>query len=571
MNGFQMRPAPPPPPYKNAPHGKADGNQYNVRWNNYKNSIIQSFEYLLRNETFVDVTLACEGETIKAHKVVLSACSPYFQKILAQNPCQHPIMIMPSNIRFADLKYIIDFMYKGEIDVVQEHLDKILEIADLLQIKGFREVTDPNGTSSYVSVEQTPQTNFNGSRGINKYHPYNKVQPVPPKLPVQSRYMIPRVKILGDGSAIKSTNETSTSNGKGQPESNNDTQVPSGVMNGELNVTTEEEKEREEIYVNGSASVGPTLSKDETTCNNQTDGQEDDRNEHASTMNPQAAQMEVSDDFYGSSVSPELLNLVHTSPNLQRPDAGPEPYMDGDDSNSKSLLKTWTEQDMEAALDALKTKLMSLTRASQTFGIPSTTLWQRAQRSGIETTKKDPAGKTWSEGDLLHALEAMRNGSISANKASKEYGIPSSTLYKIAKKEGIKLAAPFNSSIPNWTKEDLQKAFEAIRSGMSVMKAASEFGIPSGTLYGKCKKEGIELKSKEQVNWSEDNLSEAIDVVKAGEMSINQAALHFNVPYSTLYGRCRKLAVPDGEVMLRPEIPHVPFFGQEVVMQQVMP
>ena len=40
------------------------------------------------------------------------------------------------------------------------------------------------------------------------------------------------------------------------------------------------------------------------------------------------------------------------------------------------------------------------------------------------------------------------------------------------------------------------RALEAIRGGMSVQRAATQFGIPSGTLYGRCKREGIELVHK---------------------------------------------------------------------------
>ena len=146
--------------------------------------------------------------------------------------------------------------------------------------------------------------------------------------------------------------------------------------------------------------------------------------------------------------------------------------------------------------------------------------------------------KTWTDEDLRLALEAMRAGTLSAHRASKEFNIPSSTLYKIAKKEGIKLAQPFNSTPPSWSRDDLRRAFDAIKSGMSVTKASTEFGIPSGTLYGKCRREGIELRgSKESANWSEEDLVDALEAVRVGEMSINQASLHFNVPYSTLYNR----------------------------------
>lgn len=151
------------------------------------------------------------------------------------------------------------------------------------------------------------------------------------------------------------------------------------------------------------------------------------------------------------------------------------------EKTSQSTPKTWTQEDMDAALDALRNHNMSLTKASTTYGIPSTTLWQRAHRLGIDTPKKEGPTKSWSEDSLNNALDALRTGQISANKASKAYGIPSSTLYKIARREGIRLAAPFNAAPTAWSPDDLERALEAIRAGhTSVQKASAEFGIPTG-------------------------------------------------------------------------------------------
>lgn len=58
---------------------------YSVRWNEFHTSIITSFRHLLDQEDFIDVTLACEGQSFTAHKVVLSACSPYFRSLLKVN------------------------------------------------------------------------------------------------------------------------------------------------------------------------------------------------------------------------------------------------------------------------------------------------------------------------------------------------------------------------------------------------------------------------------------------------------------------------------------------------------
>ena len=57
--------------------------QFCLRWNNFHtNTHTSAFESLRDDEDFVDITLACEGRQIKAHKMVLSACSPYFRSLL---------------------------------------------------------------------------------------------------------------------------------------------------------------------------------------------------------------------------------------------------------------------------------------------------------------------------------------------------------------------------------------------------------------------------------------------------------------------------------------------------------
>ena len=55
---------------------------------------------------------------------------------------------------------------------------------------------------------------------------------------------------------------------------------------------------------------------------------------------------------------------------------------------------------MSLALEALRTKKLSLSRASEVYGIPPTTLWQRANRMGIPTPKKETSSKSWTDEDL---------------------------------------------------------------------------------------------------------------------------------------------------------------------------
>jgi len=79
----------------------------------------QRFNRERRRVVFIYLQLSCSFPFVQ---VVLSACSSYFQKLLLSNPCKHPTIIMPQDVCFNDLKFIIEFVYRGEIDVSQAEL-----------------------------------------------------------------------------------------------------------------------------------------------------------------------------------------------------------------------------------------------------------------------------------------------------------------------------------------------------------------------------------------------------------------------------------------------------------------
>ena len=56
--------------------------RFSLRWNNYQSHLVTAFESLLEEKDFVDVTLGVEGRKLPAHKMLLSACSPYFRDLL---------------------------------------------------------------------------------------------------------------------------------------------------------------------------------------------------------------------------------------------------------------------------------------------------------------------------------------------------------------------------------------------------------------------------------------------------------------------------------------------------------
>jgi len=108
------------------------GMQYfSLRWNNHPVNLVSGFSGLYNSETLVDVTLAAEGRHLQAHRMLLSACSDYFQSLFSVNPCQHPIVIL-KDVNFEDLKTVVQFMYNGIVNVSSEKLPAVLKVKVML-------------------------------------------------------------------------------------------------------------------------------------------------------------------------------------------------------------------------------------------------------------------------------------------------------------------------------------------------------------------------------------------------------------------------------------------------------
>ena len=94
---------------------------------------------LWSDTAFTDVTLACDDDKqILAHKVILGSSSSFFRKILYSNPHKHPLIYL-KGIGYSELKSLIRFMYLGQTEVEHDDLQKFMNAAKELKVRGLHD------------------------------------------------------------------------------------------------------------------------------------------------------------------------------------------------------------------------------------------------------------------------------------------------------------------------------------------------------------------------------------------------------------------------------------------------
>lgn len=164
---------------------KSKGEHYNLRWNSYTSNLMQVLLEQQHHENLVDVTLCCEGQFIKAHKLVLSACSEVFQvkfifhilyitylillilqDMFKVHKVQHPMIIL-NGIKLNHFKHILEFIYQGEVKVLDIDLEGVLALGESLQVKGLSSIK----LKHQVSSEEQRATTLKHNSDITESRP----------------------------------------------------------------------------------------------------------------------------------------------------------------------------------------------------------------------------------------------------------------------------------------------------------------------------------------------------------------------------------------------------------------
>ena len=121
--------------------GASGGHQeeFCLRWNDFEENISSAFRHLRNDPDFRDVRLGVKDRVrpLRAHKVILASCSPYFSNLLKDmnsEASNAPFYVMMRGVTSTQLSLVLDFMYYGEANVAQEDLDPFLALAEELQV-----------------------------------------------------------------------------------------------------------------------------------------------------------------------------------------------------------------------------------------------------------------------------------------------------------------------------------------------------------------------------------------------------------------------------------------------------
>jgi len=130
----------------------ASSEKFCLKWNDFEANVSSAFRDLRDEKDFFDVTLACDDNQIEAHKVIVSACSPFFRNVLKRNPHQHPLLYL-KGVKYRELLAVLNFMYQGEVNVAQDDLNCFLSVAEELKVKGLTQGSSDSQSQPRQSAE----------------------------------------------------------------------------------------------------------------------------------------------------------------------------------------------------------------------------------------------------------------------------------------------------------------------------------------------------------------------------------------------------------------------------------
>ena len=170
--------------------------KFSLKWNDFQTNVSNSFVQLRNESKLLDVTLVGnDHHQVSAHKLVLSACSDVFRDIFNHNTSSHLVLYLES-VDSKEINLMLDYIYQGEVQILQEYLDRFLEIAEKFRLNGL--LTDNENLVQDSDSEKVENAEESLIRDMNTYSSIEKSRP--------PRKNVPEPKIALPSKSIDSAN-----------------------------------------------------------------------------------------------------------------------------------------------------------------------------------------------------------------------------------------------------------------------------------------------------------------------------------------------------------------------------
>lgn len=127
-------------------------NGFSLKWDAYESNAAGTFADLRFDSILSDITLVCDGENFRAHRIILSRCSLVFRQLFLSTKLTHPLgnpLVMLWDITADILASLLDFMYLGEVSVTNDRFNDFMTAAERLQIRGLTQNEDKRSSPDY--------------------------------------------------------------------------------------------------------------------------------------------------------------------------------------------------------------------------------------------------------------------------------------------------------------------------------------------------------------------------------------------------------------------------------------
>ena len=153
--------------------------KFKLHWHTYTDHLKEMLHDMMSSNELTDVTLVSDDKVhFKAHKVVLSACSPTFKSIVSDNHLTNQSIFL-RGIQSHEVESILHFIYLGQATFYQDHMNEFLNVARSLEIK---EISRENPENE--NIEETKELPTVNAEPWNLEDNVIKQRPIKPKLNV---------------------------------------------------------------------------------------------------------------------------------------------------------------------------------------------------------------------------------------------------------------------------------------------------------------------------------------------------------------------------------------------------